>query len=34
VGILNLEDIEKTIGLLVEVVKGLDKKTVSSFTDL
>ncbi len=34
VGILNLDDIEKTIDLLVAVVKGLDKKTVTSFTAL
>ncbi len=34
VGILNLDDVEKTIDLLVAVVKGLDKKVVKSFTDL
>jgi endoglucanase len=34
VGILNLEDIEKTIDLLVAVTKGLDEKTVKSFTNL
>lgn len=34
VGILNLDDIEKTIDLLVAVVKGLDSKTAKSFTDL
>ncbi len=34
VGILNLEDIEKTIELLVAIIKGLDKKTVKSFTAL
>ena len=28
------DDIEKTIDLLVAVVKGLDKKTVNSFTAL
>jgi putative aminopeptidase FrvX len=33
-GILNLDDIEKTIDLLVAVVKGLDKKRVKSFTEL
>jgi endoglucanase len=34
VGILNLDDIDQTINLLIESVKGLDAKTVKSFTDL
>jgi endoglucanase len=34
VGILNLDDIEKTIDLLVAVVKGLDEKMVKGFTKL
>ncbi|MFX1539295.1 MAG: M42 family metallopeptidase [Promethearchaeota archaeon] len=34
VGILSLDDIEKTIDLLIAVVKGLDIKTVKSFTSI
>ncbi|MFW9831805.1 MAG: M42 family metallopeptidase, partial [Candidatus Thorarchaeota archaeon] len=34
VGILNLDDIEKTIDLLLAVVKGLDAKTVKGFTEI
>ncbi|NHJ48628.1 MAG: M42 family metallopeptidase [Asgard group archaeon] len=33
-GILDIEDIEKCVTLLVEVVKRLDKKTVESFTKI
>jgi len=34
VSILNLQDVELTIKLLIEVVKGLDEKTVKGFTEL
>jgi endoglucanase len=33
-GILDIEDIEKCVTLLVEVIKKLDKKTVDSFTKI
>ncbi len=33
-GILNLDDVEKTIDLLIAVVKKLNSKTVKSFTEL
>ncbi|MHA2364632.1 MAG: M42 family metallopeptidase [Candidatus Hodarchaeales archaeon] len=33
-GILDLADVEKTINLLVEIIKRLDQKTVDSFTEI
>ncbi|MFX0092866.1 MAG: hypothetical protein ACFFBD_14000 [Candidatus Hodarchaeota archaeon] len=33
-GILDLDDVEKAITLLIEVVKRLDEKTVKSFTEI
>lgn len=34
IGILNLQDLERTIELLIEIVKGLDETTVKGFTDI
>ncbi|TFF85179.1 M42 family peptidase [Candidatus Heimdallarchaeota archaeon] len=33
-GILDLEDIEREVELLIELIKRLDKKTVASFTEI